>query len=89
MYVTDETEDGVPLTDLMATRFGKKLSDVCKNDYLRHLRPHGKTQVTVQHVQGTHASLDPRKIHTVSRGRTTARPSCETLTRISVLTLAA
>ena len=64
-YATDETENLVLLTGLMATRLGKKLSNVRENGDLWRLRPHGKTQVTIEHVQGTDGSLDPRKIHTV------------------------
>ena len=64
-YATNETEDAMPLAGLMATRLGKKLSDVHKNGDLRMVHPHGKTQVMTEHVQGADESLDPRKIHTV------------------------
>ena len=68
-YATDETENGVLLTGLMATRLEKKLSNVRENGDLWRLRPHGKTQVTIEHVQGTDGSMDTRKIHTVVTGK--------------------
>ena len=43
-YTTDENEDTAPLTHLITTRSGKRLSDVRKNDDLRWFRPHGDTQ---------------------------------------------
>ena len=66
-YASDETEDAMPLTHSMATRLGKKLTDVRKNGDLWCLRPDGKTQVTIEHVQRDDGSVEPRKIHTVVR----------------------
>ena len=42
-YASDETEDAMQITHLMATRLGKKLNDVRKNGELWWLRPDGKT----------------------------------------------
>ena len=64
-YASDETEDAMPLTHSKATRLGKKLTDVLKNRDLWCLRPDGKTQVTIEHVQRDDGSVEPRKIHTV------------------------
>merc|ERR1712065_43487 len=64
-YATDETEDAMPLTHSLATRLGKKLTDVRKNGDLWWLRPDGKTQVTIEYVQRADGSVEPRKIHTV------------------------
>merc|ERR1712201_44656 len=64
-YASDETEDCMPLTHSMATRLGKKLTDVRKDGSLWWLRPDGKTQVTIQYVQKPDGSVEPRKIHTV------------------------
>merc|ERR1712076_98651 len=64
-YATDETEDAMPLTHSMATRLGKKLTDVRKNGLLWWLRPDGKTQVTIQYLQRADGSVEPQKIHTV------------------------
>merc|ERR1712232_549700 len=59
------TEDCMPLTHSMATRLGKKLTDVRKNGLLWWLRPDGKTQVTIEYVQRADGSVEPQKIHTV------------------------
>merc|ERR1719498_870716 len=64
-YASDETEDCTPLTILMATRLGKKLTDVRKSGHLWWLRPEGKTQVTIEYTQNTDGSVEPQKIHTV------------------------
>eukprot|EP00811_Abedinium_folium_P034457 NODE_7335_length_1588_cov_108.056126.p1 GENE.NODE_7335_length_1588_cov_108.056126~~NODE_7335_length_1588_cov_108.056126.p1 ORF type:complete len:486 (+),score=115.20 NODE_7335_length_1588_cov_108.056126:95-1459(+) len=64
-YASDETEDCMPLTHSMATRLGKKLTDVRKSGDLWWLRPDGKTQVTVEYVQRPDGSVEPRKVHTV------------------------
>merc|ERR1719498_984997 len=64
-YATDETEDCMPLTHSMATRLGKKLTDVRKSGKLWWLRPDGKTQVTIQYLQKSDGSVEPQKIHTV------------------------
>merc|ERR1711912_146928 len=62
---SDETEDCMPLTHSMATRLGKKLTDVRKSGDLWWLRPDGKTQVTIQYLQKEDGSVEPQKIHTV------------------------
>merc|ERR1712224_150673 len=64
-YASDETEDCMPLTILMATRLGKKLTDVRKSGQLWWLRPDGKTQVTIEYMQNEDGSVEPMKIHTV------------------------
>merc|ERR1712080_708285 len=64
-YASDETEDCMPLTHSMATRLGKKLTDVRKSGKLWWLRPDGKTQVTIVYLQHTAGSVEPQKIHTV------------------------
>merc|ERR1712159_130561 len=64
-YATDETEDCMPLTHSMATRLGKKLTDVRKSGDLWWLRPDGKTQVTIEYVSKEDGSVEPQKIHTV------------------------
>merc|ERR1719197_542252 len=64
-YASDETEDCMPLTHSMATRLGKKLTDVRKSGKLWWLRPDGKTQVTIQYRQRADGSVEPKKIHTI------------------------
>ena len=43
----------------MATRLGKKLTDVRKSGLLWWLRPDGKTQVTIQYSQKADSSVEP------------------------------
>jgi len=64
-YASDETADCMPLTHSLATRLGKKLTDVRKSGQLWWLRPDGKTQVTIEYVQNDDGSVEPLKIHTV------------------------
>merc|ERR1740121_2538559 len=74
-YATDETEDCMPLTHLMATRLGKTLTEVRKSGELWWLRPDGKTQVTIEYVQKADGSVMPLKIHTVVISTQHAEPS--------------
>jgi len=64
-YASDETEDCMPLTHSVATKLGKKLTDVRKNGKLWWLRPDGKTQVTIEYLQKADGAVEPLKIHTV------------------------
>merc|ERR1711912_221041 len=59
----------------MATRLGKKLTDVRKNGDLWWLRPDGKTQVTIEYLQKADGSVDPQKFHTVVISTQHAEPS--------------
>merc|ERR1711937_571507 len=74
-YASDETEVCMPLTHLMATRLGKKLTDVRKSGQLWWLRPDGKTQVTIEYMQNEDGSVQPLKIHTVVISTQHAEPS--------------
>merc|ERR1719473_1420404 len=65
----------MPLTILMATRLGKKLTDVRKSGHLWWLRPDGKTQVTIEYKQNDDGSVEPLKIHTVVISTQHAEPS--------------
>ena len=44
-YATDETPELMPLTHVLATQLGYKLTEVRKNGVCGWLRPDGKTQV--------------------------------------------
>merc|ERR1719473_1802655 len=74
-YASDETEDAMPLTILVATRLGKKLTDVRKSGHLWWLRPDGKTQVTIEYKKNPDGSVEPLKIHTVVISTQHAEPS--------------
>merc|ERR1712072_695867 len=54
-----------PLTHSVATKLGKKLTDVRKSGELWWLRPDGKTQVTIEYKQHADGSVEPLKFHTV------------------------
>jgi S-adenosylmethionine synthetase len=64
-YASDETSDCLPLTHSVATKLGKKLTDVRKNGDLWWLRPDGKTQVTIKYEEQADGSVEPKEIHTV------------------------
>jgi len=74
-YASDETEDAMPLSHSMATRLGKKLTDVRKSGDLWWLRPDGKTQVTIDYLQLADGSVEPQKVHTVVISTQHAEPS--------------
>merc|ERR1719197_652926 len=74
-YASDETEDCMPLTHLLATRLGKKLTDVRKDGSLWWLRPDGKTQVTIEYLGHADGSVEPTSIHTIVISTQHAEPS--------------
>merc|ERR1712045_272135 len=74
-YATDETEDCMPLTHSVATKLGKKLTDVRKSGLLWWLRPDGKTQVTIEYLQKADGSVEPLKFHGVVISTQHAEPS--------------
>jgi S-adenosylmethionine synthetase len=55
----------MPLTHSVATKLGKKLTDVRKSGQLWWLRPDGKTQVTIKYTQKADGSVEPMAFHTI------------------------
>jgi S-adenosylmethionine synthetase len=63
-YATDETEEFMPLTHVLATKLVTKLSELRNNGSLPWLRPDAKTQVTVEYKKEGGAVI-PQRVHTV------------------------
>nr|ACN40813.1 unknown [Picea sitchensis] len=63
-YATDETPELMPLTHVLATKLGAKLTEVRKNGTCSWLRPDGKTQVTIEY-RNDGGAMVPQRVHTV------------------------
>lgn len=57
-YACKETAELMPMTAALAHKMAIKLTEVRKSGELSYLRPDGKTQVTIEYVDGKPARLD-------------------------------
>jgi len=63
-YATDETEECMPLTVVLAHQMNKKISDLRRDGTLWWARPDTKTQVTCEYYEKNGACI-PVRVHTV------------------------
>lgn len=59
-YAIDETDVFMPMPIHLANAMARRLAEVRRNGTMPYLRPDGKTQVTLEYVDGV-----PRRVHTV------------------------
>uniref|UniRef100_A0A671YP32 S-adenosylmethionine synthase n=3 Tax=Sparus aurata TaxID=8175 RepID=A0A671YP32_SPAAU len=63
-YATDETEECMPLTIVLAHKLNSKMAELRRNGVISWLRPDSKTQVTVHYEQRDGAVI-PKRVHTI------------------------
>ena len=65
-YATNETPELMPLSHSIATKLGKKLTEVRKSGLCPWVRPDGKTQVTIEYDNDDFSGkMNPKRVHTI------------------------
>uniref|UniRef100_A0A8C5HY35 S-adenosylmethionine synthase n=1 Tax=Gouania willdenowi TaxID=441366 RepID=A0A8C5HY35_GOUWI len=63
-YATDETEECMPLTIMLAHKLNSKMAELRRDGHIHWLRPDSKTQVTV-HYEQKNGAVIPKRVHTI------------------------
>ena len=63
-YATDETEEAMPLTVVLAHQLNAKIAELRRNGEMAWARPDSKTQVTCEYKNEGGATV-PTRVHTV------------------------
>jgi len=63
-YATDETDEAMPLTVVLAHKLNQKMAELRRNGTCKWLRPDSKTQVTCEYSFKDGACI-PKRVHTV------------------------
>ena len=63
-YATDETDEAMPMSHLLASKLGYRLTECRKRGLVPWLRPDGKTQVTIEYKE-VGGRMIPQRVHTI------------------------
>jgi len=63
-YATNETEELMPLTTVLATKLCQRMTQVRNDGTINWMRPDAKTQVTVEY-KNENGTVTPLRVHTV------------------------
>lgn len=64
-YATNETPELMPLSQILAARLARHISQLRRSGMCPWLRPDGRAQVTIEYENGEGGKLLPRRLHSV------------------------
>jgi len=64
-YATDETDECMPLTVVLAHALNKKIADLRRDGTFTWARPDTKTQVTIEYEYKNECHVKPLRVHTI------------------------